>query len=166
MGKEYNKYIQSHWDNVIKAYEWLVGHDLVYGVGKGIAMNILTHDASKYGPAEFKPYEDYFYGERTPEVEEKFNRAWLHHIHNNPHHWEHWCIVQANGCQALEMPREYAYEMVCDWWAFSHKKGNLWEIFDWYEKNKREMLLHPNTREFVEDLLGKIRKILEAEAMK
>ena len=61
------------------------------------------------------------------------------------------------------MPEEYALEMVCDWWAFSHKSGNLKEIFDWYKSHKKNMILHEKTRKFVEDLLDKIKEILEAE---
>lgn len=27
------------------------------------------------------------------EVVENFNRAWLLHIHRNPHHWQHWVLI-------------------------------------------------------------------------
>ena len=52
--------------------------------------------------------------------------------------------------------------MIADWWSFSHKTGNLREIFDWYEKHKG-MVLHPNTRKLVESILDKIKKILDNE---
>ena len=61
------------------------------------------------------------------------------------------------------MPENYVIEMICDWWSFSFKTGNLYEIFDWYEKHKG-MVLHEKTRKLVEDTLNKIKKVLDAEA--
>ena len=60
------------------------------------------------------------------------------------------------------MPKNRVIEMICDWWSFSWKSGNLGEIFDWYEKHK-DMKLHENTRKFVEDILGKMKEELEKE---
>ena len=112
---------------------------------------------------EYDAYDQYFYGgdKEDPIVKEAFNLAWLHHIHNNPHHWQHWLLVNdTDGTYALEMPEEYVYEMICDWWSFSFKINKLDEIFSWYEKH-RDMVLHKNTRKLVEDLLDKIKKALE-----
>ena len=54
--------------------------------------------------------------------------------------------------------------MICDWWAFSHKSGNLEEIFKWYKDHKANMIMHKNTKALVEDILDKIKKELkEAE---
>lgn len=58
------------------------------------------------------------------------------------------------------MPEKYAVEMLCDWFAFSFKKGNLTEILSWYEYNKNKMILHSETREFIENLLNKIKEVL------
>ena len=116
---------------------------------------------SKYSFFEYDAYDNYFYGTRTEKVESDFNYAWLHHIHNNPHHWQYWVLKHDDEPEeALEMPIQYVYEMICDWWAFSFKKGDLKEIFGWYDKHKG-MVLHPNTRKLVEDILDKIKKILE-----
>ena len=59
------------------------------------------------------------------------------------------------------MPYNYIIEMMCDWWAFSWNKGNLNEIFDWYEKQKYYMKLSNATRKTVEDILSKIKKKLQ-----
>ena len=56
------------------------------------------------------------------------------------------------------MPLEYVIEMICDWWSFSFKTGNLYEIFDWYK-----MILHEKTKKFVEETLDKIKKVLDDE---
>lgn len=49
-------------------------------------------------------------------VDYDFNIAWLHHIHNNPHHWNHWIIQNdTDGVEVIRMPEKYAKEMVADW---------------------------------------------------
>lgn len=164
MSKEYTQYIVDHRTNVQKAYFWLVEHGLVdTDIQPQAALNIAGHDISKCQPEEYKAYDDYFYGTRTKEVEKEFNYAWLHHIHANPHHWQYWVLKHDDEPEeALEMPKEYVYEMIADWWSFSFKTGDLKEIFSWYKKHKG-MVLHPNTRKLVEDTLDKIKKILDGE---
>ena len=63
----------------------------------------------------------------------------------------------------LEMPKEYVIEMIADWWSFSWKNGNLYEIFDWYAEHKDKQYMHPKTRLLVEDLLLQIKMKLDAE---
>lgn len=60
------------------------------------------------------------------------------------------------------MPKQYAIEMLCNWWSFGFKSGNLYEIFDWYNSHKG-ILLHPDTRAYIESLLNAIHEILCAE---
>lgn len=166
MSAEYTQYIVEHKANVEKAYHWLFDHNIL-DIYTARPTQIISHDLSKYQPEEYDAYDNYFYGAKTKEVKEAFDYAWLHHIHNNPHHWQYWVLVNdEDGTKALEMPEEYAIEMVCDWWAFSHKSGNLKEIFDWYKSHKKNMILHEKTRKFVEDLLDKIKKELDKEAGK
>lgn len=64
----------------------------------------------------------------------------------------------------MDMPYEYILEMICDWWAFSWSKGNLGEIFTWYEEHKNYMKLSPKTRKTVEDILDKISDKFEEKA--
>ena len=162
MSQAYTQYIDEHKANVEKAYRWLVDHNIFED--REIPVNIIGHDLSKYGTDEYKAYDAYFYGKRNKEVEKAFNYAWLHHIHANPHHWQYWVLKHDDEPEeALEMPLEYAVEMICDWWSFSFKTGNLYEIFDWYKKHKG-MVLHEKTRKFVEDTLDKIKKALDEEA--
>ena len=65
--------------------------------------------------------------------------------------------------EVLEMPIEFVVEMIADWWSFSFKKGDLSEIFGWYDKHK-DMKLHPKTRKLVEDILARIKVDLGKEA--
>lgn len=161
MSKAYTDYIITHVQNTVRAYAWLKHRGIIT---KDLTDRIMKHDASKYSNAEFEPYDAYFYGERTPEVVERFNYAWLHHIHANDHHWQHWVLINdEDGTVALEMPEDCVYEMICDWWSFSHKIGNLYSMFDWYTSHKDLMILHPNTRALVEKILTDIKIALEVE---
>lgn len=155
----YDEYLHDHISGVQKAYDWLIEHGLV---PISVQVDISLHDDSKRSIEEYKPYDDYFYGNKSNKVVEAFNYAWLHHIHHNPHHWQYWVLQHDDEPEeALEMPEKYAIEMVCDWWSFSWKNKNLYGIFDWYEKHKN-MKLHSKTRKYVEDLLQKIKKELDA----
>lgn len=80
-----------------------------------------------------------------------------------PHHWQYWVLINDDpeeGEIVLEMPYCYILEMICDWWSFSWFKGNLLEIFSWYEEHKNYIKLHPNTRKLVEDILSRIQNKL------
>lgn len=170
MSVEYGKYLEQHTANVHVAYCWLMDNlPEVIGTDEEIAVISsqikYLHDRSKYDEAEYEAYDQYFYGgKKTPEVKTNFNVAWLHHIHNNPHHWQHWVLINDDpnlGMIVLDMPHNYIIEMICDWWAFSWKKGKLDEIFSWYDEHKEYMKLSDKTRKTVEDILEKIRTKLE-----
>lgn len=167
MSREYDIYIQEHKDNVKKGYEWMLTHipeKLPTGLMSALD-NILSHDASKYDDDEYKAYDAYFYGgNRSYQVCEDFNRAWLMHIHCNPHHWQHFVLINDNpkeGEIILDMPINYIIEMICDWWAFSWAKGNLYEIFNWYNEHKDYIKLSKKTRKTVEDILEAIKSELD-----
>lgn len=167
MSIEYDNYLVEHRTNVAKGASWLRDNlpDCVAGYEQCLSRFAWDHDYSKDTPKEYDAYDQYFYGGRkTKDVEEKFNEAWLHHIHSNPHHWQHWVLINDNpdeGIVALRIPYRYVIEMICDWWAFSWSKGNLYEIFDWYDKHKAYMKLHKDTRELVKEILSKIKDKLD-----
>lgn len=172
MSIEYDIYLNSHKSNTMIAFDWLCEYvfdsdfiaDWIVGT---VARNIRNHDESKYSTEEYRAYDDWFYSEKRDRkvFEENFNKSWLHHIHNNPHHWQHWVLINDDaelGTVALEMPMEYVIEMICDWWSFSWNTGNLYEIFNWYEKNKEHIILHDNTRLEVERILSAMEEKLDA----
>lgn len=166
----YDNYLREHIDAVNSAYRWLCDNDCISNDIKMTCPTFFTsHDESKYSSFEYDPYDRYFYGnDRSAKVVNDFNRAWLHHIHNNPHHWQHWVLMEddpktGENYICIEMPAFYVVEMISDWWSFSFRAGNLREIFDWYEKHKKTMKLHKNTRKLVEDILSKIAKKLDEE---
>lgn len=180
--EEYEAYLTQHIGNIQKGYEWfkqnlphvLDEHNFVeetayYGELEEI---LAQHDRSKYTripeathyyelSCEYDAYADYFYGEKTPEVKESFDRAWLAHIHANPHHWQHWVLVNDDdGTRALDMPYVFIIEMILDHWTFSWKEGNLMEIFKWYDDHREKMILSDKTRKIYEDILSQMKVLL------
>lgn len=82
----------------------------------------------------------------------------------NYHDWQYWVLINDDpeeGTIALDMPYEYIVEMICDWWSFSWKTGNLYGVFDWYDEHKERMILSTKTRTTVEDILNKIKEVLD-----
>lgn len=164
MKNKYDEYLTDHIANVKKGYDWLCLNlpEVIDKCDKDVIdTNIAIHDRSKYSDEEYVPYADYFYGTKSKKVEEAFNYAWLHHIHENPHHWQYWILVHDDEpTENLDMPYECIIEMICDWWAFSWKSGNLTEIFEWYKKHK-DMQLSDKTRKTIEEIFNKLEKKLK-----
>lgn len=167
MSIAYDEYLIEHRGNVRKGLDWIKHNlpDLLSGYEDFYRQISWEHDRSKDDREEYDAYDKYFYGgKRTKTVEEDFNRAWLHHIHHNPHHWQHWVLINdepEEGMIALRIPYRYVIEMICDWWAFSWRSGNLYEIFDWYDEHKGHMKLHEDSKELVEEILGQIKAKLD-----
>jgi len=89
-------------------------------------------------------------------VAQQFDRAWLHHIHLNPHHWQYWVLRQDVGeIKCLEMPVHFIREMVADWIGagFAQGKTSRDAVQVWYSRNKDKIQLHQRTRELVEALI-------------
>lgn len=170
MSVDYSKYLDQHTTNVFRGYMWIKNNLSEILNDSDYEIQIRTsHDISKYSVEEYDAYDKYFYGSsKTEEVKKNFNLAWLHHIHNNPHHWQYWVLINddpGEGMVVLDMPHNYIIEMICDWWAFSWAKGNLYEIFDWYDEHKDYMKLSDKTRQTVDDILEKLKsKLDEVEA--
>lgn len=55
--------------------------------------------------------------------------------------------------KALPMPDRYRREMVADWRGAGRAYGNT-DTAGWYHRNKKGIILHPETREWVERELG------------
>lgn len=165
MSEQYDDYICTHKKNVIKGFNWFTDNlPEIIKDEHTITEIIYEHDKSKYEPIEYHAYDAYFYGKnRSHKVVEDFRLAWLNHIHNNPHHWQHWVLINDEpneGMIIMDMPYQYIVEMICDWWAFSWKTGNLNEIFKWYDEHKSHMKLSDTTRKTVESILDKMKEKL------
>lgn len=97
------------------------------------------------------------------------NRDWADFYRICGHHWEYWVMIKPDPVldtpyTILEIPEYNVIIMLCVWWSYSWEHKNLLEIFDWYEKHKESMLLHPNTRKLVEEILNKIGEKLQGKS--
>lgn len=115
------------------------------------------HDDSKWSEAEFPGYAQHFQGGGAPDM---FSEAWLHHIHFNPHHWQHWIFPDnytpkhsnvENGI--VEMPEHYALEMVADWMGAKRAYTGSWDMSDWLMKNISMVKVHSATAKYLKDIL-------------
>jgi len=77
----------------------------------------------------------------------------IRHKNRNDHHWEYWLSVSRNGdAIPIKMKKNAAKEMVSDWISTSNVWGK--DVLDWYDNNKNSIILHPETRVYVEKELS------------
>jgi hypothetical protein len=155
-------------------HKWFV---FLAGLKTGAPLwRLIVHDWSKFLPAEWFPYVAYFNGSPpdlnpvyyNPEWREwaredwkqrtarAFDRAWLHHQHANPHHWQHWLLREDDGgLKRLPMPEHFIREMVADWMGAGQAQGKP-DVAAWYRQNAGRMVLHADTRARVEALLAEV----------
>lgn len=163
--KQYKDYIQEHKNNVKIAYNTLIScPDLAYifldeELDYILCERIKHHDDSKYSEEEFDAYRKYFYP--IDEMEKlscinNFNKAWEHHWKNNDHHWQN---RQNNEIEEVSYKnKEYQaaiLENICDWMAMGIKFGDT--AWEYYEKNKNKIILPQKDREFLEEVLYKLK---------
>lgn len=138
----------------------------------GIPWRGIVHDLSKFSKHEWRPYVEKFYGDELVAADEairqqeRFGRAWLHHQHYNPHHWQH--FVQIYNPMSIEgtrhwdvvtfrvfrMPEPLVREMLADWRGMARSKGDP-SVHEWYIANESRMILHPSTRKYLKSLMTK-----------
>lgn len=150
--QKYIKYLK----HTIK-HKWYVFQECAK---RGLVWRGLVHDLSKFSPFELVSYTHYFNGKygkgKRAQVDRNFDHAWNNHQKHNKHHWQYWLLRNDDGkLIILEMPIQYALEMVCDWIGAgkAHGATDPLEIKKWYKKNKKTIQLHPNTRQFVESFI-------------
>lgn len=118
---------------------------------------LLVHDQSKFSRKEFVAAANHHYGEGDPDG---YAYAWLHHIHANEHHWQHWVYPEGfsprgslaeNG--AVPMPFRFVQEMVADFMGSERAYQGTWDISDWLVKKAPRMRLHSVSIEFFKEVL-------------
>ena len=124
----------------------------------GLIWQGLTHDLSKYSPAEFWRSVHYYQGYRSPNDAERqatgLSLSWLHHKGRNRHHFEYWidyCIapdghVFMGGCK---MPKKYDAS-----------------AYDYYQRSKGHVLIHPETSRLIDEWLLLLKERGEDEAFR
>lgn len=166
--KVYIKYLFS-----IICHKWLV---LRVGliIGKIPFWRLLIHDWSKFTPAEFFCYARYKYG-RSGDREE-WAIGWLHHLHFNAHHSEHWVLTwcgdkdfytligehKADYVVMLPMPEVYVREMLADMHATSKQVTGSWEISKWLNANGPKVGFHEDTLVLIDKVMRELGYVLTA----
>lgn len=142
----------------------------------GLYWQGLTHDLSKFSPAEFFNGVRYYQGIRSPnaaEREEKgFSESWMHHKGRNRHHFEYWTDMDkvTRTYQAVPMPRRYLAEMVAD--RIAACKVYEGEGYDngsplrYLLRSREKDLMHPQTRKELEFLLTMLQEKGEKETLR
>lgn len=148
-------------------HKWLV---FIEACKLGIPWRGLVHDLSKFSPQEWKPrvaalgqcagnFQDelgYYVADRVPD---ELAASWLHHYHQNPHHWQ-WWVVMLDGkvSKVLPMTDQFRREMLADWLAVSRMPGRQ-AMIPWYEANRERILLHPDTRLWLEKQIAHLMRL-------
>ena len=128
----------------------------------------IIHDWTKFTRREWSAYAHNFFnadGSRRS-VRDKtgaydanaqniaFRLAWLSH-QRNKHHWQAWISIADGGnFAALPMPEKYAREMLADWTGAGRAISGEPNPRSWYLANRSKMVLHAQTRDFCEDMMG------------
>jgi hypothetical protein len=150
--------MKKHWNyfKYVCKHKWFV-----FKAGRKLKVplwRLIIHDWSKFSRAEWTPYANRFFGGRAG-IEDKsldpdeFRRAWLHHIHRNPHHWDHWLFASGDK-RILEMPDHFVREMVADWLAAGRAINGSWDIREWFAKTHAKQLMGQQTKEQVVHLIN------------
>jgi len=129
----------------------------------------LIHDWTKFTTREWGPYVRQF---RNPDGTKRdvrnsdgsydpaaqpldFQRAWIRH-QRNPHHWQAWVSIGDGGrLTAVPIPEVYIREMVADWIGAGLSYANEPDPRRWYLNNVDKMVLHPETKARLDELVLK-----------
>ncbi len=136
----------------------------------GLYRQGLTHDLSKYSPAEFLTGAKYYQGNRSPNDAERkatgVSLAWLHHKGRNRHHLEYWVdyVIHPDGSVGyggIRMPLRYVAEMFCDRIAASRVYlGDRYTDaapYEYFHDSKGVIMIHPETGAELEKMLLVLR---------
>ena len=190
--KEYRQYIDTHRANVKTAYDKIVRkYAEKYLMPQSVEVldrNIERHDADKDIDFIFDAYRRNHFpvDEKEKQLADKdYEIAWTYHSKINPHHWQFFLDDDNKKFTTPKLETEevkeiykLAYlEMLADWLSFSFKKeqdenkdkdeklsvtGDSLEFETWYSKNKNEIMIHPDMKEWfdriIEDVITDIKE--------
>ncbi|MBI4837436.1 MAG: hypothetical protein HY813_03490 [Candidatus Portnoybacteria bacterium] len=141
----------------MKYFRYLLKHKwyvMIECFREGLIWRGLVHDWDKFVPSQFVPYVNYYYCGKNKEA---FDAAWDRHKKRSKHHWQYWLGMDD---EPREMEYPYNVEMFCDWVGVGRARGKLsskndryFEGRNFYRKKKDKMVLHENTRRWVEKKL-------------
>ena len=168
---KYLKYVRTHIKNVQTCYSMAINafKDVFPNVYNDVVKtcqlsnNLKNHDKSKFECDELFAYAHKFFptkGKDDPyskENKDNFKLAWLHHIHQNPHHPAYWVLADDGGFEILDMPDVYIIEMLCDWMAMS-KHFNSTTLDYWMLGSAQKLPMSDYTRSKVNEFMVWMQK--------
>ena len=162
--KKYKDYIDEHKNNIEKVWRaikpiLIEKYNINMIAINAIDKNIEHHDDSKFSKHEFEPYGEFYYpiGKKN---KDDYDKAWLHHIQNNKHHWNHWLIVNSpTEIIPTTMPFIYIIEMLIDWSSMSLKFGD--DVKKYYNKNKKDIIIDKKTKETINKFIDSFSMIVK-----
>lgn len=136
-------------------------------VGNIPLWRLIIHDWSKFTPVEFINYSRHWHGSNSVKG---WAKAWLHHLHHNPHHPEYWLLSWrgspdfynglgqgvAEFVTVLPIPETYVREMVADWMGASKVFTGSYDISRWLNQNGPKMLLHNDTEIRLDEIMTEL----------
>ena len=133
----------------------------------GLYWQGLTHDLSKYSPAEFWVGVKYYQGTRSPNAAERedkgYSEAWMHHKGRNRHHYEYWTDMtkKTRNYESFPMPRKYLVEMVMDRRAacmvYEGKAYTPGSALNYFDSSREKELMNEQTRRELGYILTMLR---------
>jgi len=128
---------------------------------------LIIHDWSKFTPTELFGYAGNIYGSVD---KDRWAKSWLHHLHYNSHHPEHWILSWRGNPEfynemgqdialfvtLLPMPETYTREMIADMMATGYKITGSWDISIWLNQNGPKMHLHDDTIILIDKIMTEL----------
>ncbi len=188
---EYKQYINTHRANVRKAYERLVKkYAEKYLMPQSVRIlerNIEQHDEDKDIDFIFDAYRRNHFPVDDKEkrlADKDYEIAWEYHLKINPHHWQFFLddsnkkftTPKLETDEIKEIYKLAYLEMLADWLSFNFKNaqdesgkgdglsvtGDSLEFETWYNKNKNEIMIHPDMEDWfnriIEDVITDIKE--------
>ncbi len=156
-------------------FKTITRHRLIVMAGcfrVGLYWQGLTHDLSKYSPAEFWVGAKYYQGVRSPNAAEReskgYSEAWMHHKGRNRHHYEYWTDMnmETRRYESVAMPRKYLVEQIMDRRAacivYQGDAYTPGSALAYFMRSRERDLIHPETKRQLEYLLTMLSQQGEA----
>lgn len=157
--------VKGHLHTVIKHKIYVAKYCFI----AGLYWEGITHDLSKFSPAEFIESVKYYQGTTSPinacKADKGYSNAWLHHKGRNKHHYEFWQDDFDKGTKHLIMPFKYSLAMICDYLgaanAYNGDKFTLQDELEWW--NNKNLSGHVAMAEPIWHFVDKMLNIIATE---
>lgn len=126
----------------------------------------ITHDLSRFLPDEWKERARYNFGGKSPRDatghptavgSEEYHLALHMHFQRNKHHWQWWIWNRDDGTiKVFPMSDRHRHEMLADMRGAGRAQDKPNTFASYYKANRNKMILHPETREWLEKQINTV----------